>query len=463
MQAQAGQIAFGPFNLDAETPRLLRDRVVLDLRPQALHALRTLLYKSGHCVNYDEMIREAWHGICVSRHTVAVTVGEVKKALREYGPWISYHPKFGYRIDVPKSEDLIRNGWHCWHRHTREGFEKALSRFEQAARDHSTDFRAFEGISRCYLMLGTFSMRPPLEMYPAFLEAHAHTISLIGLTPELRADRAQALNIFERKFAQAEAELLIAKRENTGAVGILVRLSILYAVCGRFNEALDYLSEAYAADSLWPILPSVEMMIHSCRGDFDRAVDCGRKALDLHPYLPMGRSHYAQALEYAGRLEEALVEYRRACVMSPDLPRLRAEEARCLAIAGCKTEAAAILNELEQLRAAEYVDAYFMALLQDALGRRDEAMRELQRALDENSCQLFMMDMDPRMRSLSGAAGFSRLRNKAFREADAIPFAAGLHVEQASAYVGSDTRPRSRLFGHATSVASLNIAPQKRD
>lgn len=428
MQAQVGQIVFGPFYLDTEAPRLLRDRVELELRPQALHALRTLVQNTGRCVDYEEMIREAWHGISVSRHTVAVTVGEVKKALREYGSWISYHPKFGYRIDVPKTEDLIRNGWHCWHRHTREGFEKALSRFEQAARDHSTDFRAFEGISRCYLMLGTFSMQPPKEMYAAFQEAHAHTVSLIGLTPELRADRAQGLKVFERKFAQAENELLLARRENPGAVGVHIRLAILYAVCRRFDEALDFLNEAYAADSLWPILPCAEVLIHCYRADFDRAVACGKKALDLHPYLPTGRSQYAQALEFAGRLDEALVEYHRACMMSPDLPRLRAEEGRCLAIAGQKAEAEAILSELEQLRRTEYVDAYFMALLQDALGRRDEAIRELERAIQENSCQLFMMDVDPRLQSLSSAAGFSRLRNKAFRDVALAPCAPGLHA-----------------------------------
>lgn len=428
MQAQAGQIVFGPFYLNTEAPRLLRDRVELELRPQALHALRTLVQNSGRCVDYEEMIREAWHGISVSRHTVAVTVGEVKKALREYGSWISYHPKFGYRIDVPKTEDLIRNGWHCWQRHTREGFEKALSRFEQAAHDHSTDFRAFEGISRCYLMLGTFSMRPPLEMYPQFLEAHAHTVSLIGLTPELRADRAHGLKVFERKFAQAESELLLAKRENSGAVGVHIRLSMLYAISRRFDDAVDYLNEAYAADSLWPILPCAEILILCYRRDFDRAVACGKKALDLHPYLPLGRSHYAQALEFAGRLDEALVEYRHACIMSPDLPRLRAEEGRCLAIAGHKTEAAAILSELERLRETEYVDAYYMALLQEALGRRDEAMRELERAVDENSCQLFMMDVDPRMDSLSRAAGYSRLHNRAFRDIDTPAYGPGLHA-----------------------------------
>jgi DNA-binding winged helix-turn-helix (wHTH) protein len=427
MQAQVGQISFGPFHLDIEAPRLLRDKVELELRPQALHALRTLVQTSGRCVDYEEMIREAWHGVSVSRHTVAVTVGEVKKALREYGSWISYHPKFGYRLDIPKSEDLIRNGWHCWQRHTREGFEKALCRFEEAARDHTTDFRAFYGICRSYLMLGTFSMRPPLDMYPAFLEAHAHTVSLIGITPELRADLAQGLQIFERKFAQAESELLLARREEPGAVGIHIRLAVNCAATKRFDEAFACLNEAYAADSLWPILPCAEIMFRCWRGDYDAAVKCGQKALDLHPFLPMGRSHYAHALELAGRIEEAIVEYRRASIMSPDMPRLRGEEARCLALAGYKAEATTILGELEELRHTDYVDAYFLALLHDALGHRDEALRELETAVQENSCMLFTLDVDSRIESLSRAPGFSRLRDKVFEDAGLLspPAASG--------------------------------------
>jgi DNA-binding winged helix-turn-helix (wHTH) protein/Flp pilus assembly protein TadD len=444
MQAQVGQTSFGPFYLDTEAPRLLRDKGDVELRPQALHALRVLVQNSGRCVDYEEMIREAWHGISVSRHTVAVTVGEVKKALHEYGSWISYHPRFGYRLDVPKSEDLIRNGWHCWQRHTLEGFEKGLAWFEEAARDHSTDFRAFEGISRCYLMLGTFSMRPPLQMYPAFLEAHAHAVSLIGLTPELRADRAQGLNMFERKFALAESELLQARRENPGEVRVHIRLAVLYAVMKRFDEALHCLSDAYHADALWPILPCAEIMIRCFRGEFDRAVVCGKKSLDLHPYLPMGRSHYAQALEFAGRLEEALVEYRRAWIMSPDMPRLRAEEGRCLALTGHKAEASAILGELQLLRENVYVDAYFVALLQDALGEQEEAMRELERAVEENSCNLFLIDVDPRMYSLRGAPGYTRLRNKVYRDVDAGVRVPTLHITpQENVIISPSTRKDS--------------------
>jgi tetratricopeptide (TPR) repeat protein len=420
MRAPVGQIAFGPFCLDSEAPRLLRGGVELELRPQALHALRILIQSSGRCVDYEEMICQAWHGISVSRHTVAVTVGEVKKALKEYGAWISYHAKLGYRLDVPQSDELIRNGWHCWQRHTREGFEKALSSFQQAARASSTDFRAFEGISRCYLMLGTFAMRQPREMYAAFLEAHARAVELSGLTPELRSDRAQGLHVFELRFPEAEADLLEALRENPRTPGAHIRLAVLYATMRRYNESLEALTHAYAIDPLWPILPAAEIMIRCCRGEYDIAVACGKKALDLHPYFALGRSHYAQALELSGRFEEALVQYRLACVMSPDLARLRAEEAHCLAGYGRKAEAAVILGELEELRRTEYVDGYYMAILFDALGRREAAFAELERAGAENSPHLFMMDVDRRIDGLRSHRRFARLRNRLYRSLPVI-------------------------------------------
>jgi adenylate cyclase len=264
-------------------------------------------------------------------------------------------------------------------------------------------------------MLGTFAMRRPREMYAAFLEAHNRAVELTGLTPELRGDRAQGLHVFELRFDEAEAELLQARTENPRTAGVYIRLAVLYATMKRFDEALDVLNQAYAVDGLWPILPTAEVLVRCCNGEYDEAVECGRKALDLHPYFALGRSHYAQALEFSGRLEEALVQYRLACIMTPDLLKLRAEEARCLARHGRAKEAALILDELEELRRTEYVDGYPMAFAYEALGRTDKAFEELETAGEENSPHLFMLDVDPRMDGLRATARFARVRNKFFR------------------------------------------------
>ena len=65
--------------------RLLRHGRVVRLRPQAIRALEILAARAGRCVEYDELMAEAWPGVAVSRHTVDVTVAEVRRALAPGG------------------------------------------------------------------------------------------------------------------------------------------------------------------------------------------------------------------------------------------------------------------------------------------------------------------------------------------------------------------------------------------
>ena len=415
------QITFGPFRLDTTTTTLLRDGQELELRPQAFHALRALIHNRGRYVGYAQMINQAWDGNLVSKHTVAVTIGEVKKILGEFGPWISYRPKLGYRLEVPHSDDLVKQGWHFWSRRTREGFEKALDCFQQGALENPSDFRAFEGLSLCYLMLGTYGMRMPREMYSGFLQAHKRAVELCGLTPERRADRAHGLHIFEHRFEEAEVELLQAQRESPESPEVYVRLTMLYVTQNRLDEALNISLTARLTHSLWPTVPANEILIRVCRREYEAAVACGKKALDLHPYLYLARLFYGEALEYAGNTTEALEQYRLATIMSPDLGWLRSFEAKCLAKHGRRKDAQKILGELNQIRKTQYVDAYYMAVLLDALGDRDQAFQELERAYHEKSVTLFMLDVDPKLDDLRRDVRFAVLREKVFGDKNAGP------------------------------------------
>ncbi len=320
--------AFGPISLETDSLRLSREGADLKLRPQAFLALEALLHRRGEYVNYEELIREAWGGNIVSRHTVATTVAEVRKALSDYGSWLSYRPKLGYRLEVPRDDDLIRTAWHQWNRRTREGFEKALACFRRAATQDASDPRAFEGISRCWLTLGFFGMCQPRIAYEEFLEALTHVVAFRGLTTELRRDRGEALHIFERKLAEAESQLLGAHQEKA-TPGVCVHLALFYTARGNFAQAAPFLEEARATDRLFTTLPATETFFWLCQGKFSAAVASGKEGIDLHPYQPLGRSYYAQALEYAGNVDEALLQYHLASTMSPDIFWLRALEARC--------------------------------------------------------------------------------------------------------------------------------------
>jgi tetratricopeptide (TPR) repeat protein len=376
--------------------------------------LRTLIQNRGQYVDYEHMIAEAWEGTVVSRHTVDVTVGEVRRAFQEFGSWIIHRPKVGYRLDVPKSDELVRRGWHFWNRRTREGFEKALASFEAAAIEDGTDFRVYEGLAACHLMLGTYCLRPPREVQGLFQQALDQAVALVGMTPDLRVHYAHGLHVFARDFVQAEAEFLRVEQEKPTVTKMYGFLAMLYTSAGRFDDALRVLAKGYKIDPLFPVLPAVEVSVHFFARNYEAAIACGRKSLELHPYILVGRCFYAQALEYSGRVDEALVEYRTACTMLPGLIWLRILEGTCLARTSRMAEASAILREVELARRTDYIDAYYLTLLYDALGMRHRALAELERAVEENSISLCLLGVDPKMDSLREDPRFERVQRTIF-------------------------------------------------
>jgi tetratricopeptide (TPR) repeat protein/DNA-binding winged helix-turn-helix (wHTH) protein len=405
--------------LDLSTDTLRRDGLEIPLRPQANRALRALVSHSGLPLSHEQMLRHAWDGMQVSKHTVTVTVGEVKRALGEFGSWITCHAKLGYCLEIPGSEEMLRVGWHHLSRGTREGLEKSVRCFESAA-SAGAEGRALEGLSRAYLTLGTYGMMAPSAAYPKFLEAHERLVSLRGYTPELRVDRGLGLHVFERRFVDAEAQLMQAVKEQPRLATAYVHLSVLYISWRRPEEAVEMLKAARAADALGPSLALAEILVRFCGRDFEAAAEYGKKVLELHPHYPSAVAFYAAALEALGRFDEALEQYHLVCLLAPDIAWYRVLEATCFAKTGKLKQARAVLAYLERLRGTDYVDGYHMSLLMHALGQPDEAFVELERAYKDGCPTLSLIDVDPKIDPLRSDPRFVSLRNKFFDQGNAV-------------------------------------------
>ncbi len=409
------EVAFGPFTVDLSSNRLVRDGKEVKLRRQAFRALRVLAVHAGRYVEYDQLLSEAWDGTVVARHTIDVTIGEVRRTLGDYGSWIRHRSKGGYCLDVPKSDELIRLGWHFWTLRTREGFERALECFQQAGEEVPRDHRAFEGQCSCYLLLASMGMQPGRDMYRGFLEAHQRAVALVGLTPELRCDRAHGLHMYERRLDEAEAELEQVIREKPSLAAAYVRLAMVQVTRGRLDAALDAVSRAYAADPLWPLVVVTEVTIRFWRREYETASALGAKAVELHPYFILGRAFYAQALEFSGRLEDALAQYRHAALISPGMLWLQALEGVCLVKLARQDEAREVLARLDQVRQSTYIAPYAMALLRHALGEVDEAFAELERAIDDEVGGLYSLCVDPKADVFRSDPRFAVLLRKFYR------------------------------------------------
>lgn len=405
-------ITFGPFTIDVASNRLLRDGSEVRMRPQAFLALRALAAHGGRLVDGDQLIREAWGGTSVSRHTVHVTLGEVRRCLADCGSWIVHQRKGGYCLRIPESDTLIRHGWHFLNLRSRDGFDRALECFEEAADQAPRDSRAFEGQANCYLMMASFGTRAGRDTLPAFLKAYERALALVGPTPAMRCNYAHAIHMYQRRLPEALAEFDDVIAAHPSLAIAHVRRTLLLVTMGDLEGALASSRRAMEADPLQPLSAILGVNVRLWRREFEAAACRGAEAVQLHPYFLLARAYYGAALEFSGQVEAALEQYQIGSVITRGLPWVRASEGSCLVKLGRADEARAILDELLRRRRTEYIDAYALARLRHALGDVDGAFTELERAIDESVGSLYAIRFDPLLDCFRTDSRFAPLQER---------------------------------------------------
>lgn len=406
-----GPVTLGPFTVDLETARIFRDGVDLPLRPQVFRVLRFLLQNPGRLIGYEEMLREAWAGARVSRHTVAVTVNELRSILGEYGSWVSIRPGYGYCLEVPETDHLMRLGQHFHGLQTRAGLYNAVRCFERVTSLEGAGGRAWEALAGAYLQIGFLAARPPRELQKPVLHAHERASAIHGWTPRLKLQRGLSHFLFDHSFAEAAEELARLVEAVPEFLEARVCLAMADFARGRAEEALEELAAAERADPLFPGVGYLKPRILLCMGEIDAAESCAKQAVALYPNTPVTRINYADVLD-ARNDEGAAAQYRVAGAIEPELAWIRAAEARCLARLGQPEKATDMLADLEKNRSTHHVDAYHMAVLLDALGRRDAAFEELERAYEERSPMMAWLHCDAKSDSIRGDPRFAEVRSR---------------------------------------------------
>lgn len=128
-------------------------------------------------------------------------------------------------------------------------------------------------------------------------------------------------------------------------------------------------------------------------------LDVLRDVLDVDPGLAVGHLWTALLLTEVGRQDEAVEAALQSIQLSETSGSLGVG-AFVLARAGRREEAEKILTRLSTEPPYDYVSPLQMALITDALGRREEAARHLADAGRENAWALLWADVDPRLRRL---------------------------------------------------------------
>jgi TolB-like protein/Flp pilus assembly protein TadD len=304
---------------------------------------------------------------------------------------------------------FFRNKW------TEEGLDKSIQYLSEAIELEPAYAQGYAGLSLSYCALGIFGIRPAREVYPKARAAAMRALDLNETVAEAHISLADVKKGYDWDWPGAEAEYKRALNLNPSyAIGHMWYADYLSKM-GRHPDAI---AEATRARELDPI--SVDsnaflgFILYRARR-YDEALKACQKGVELDPYHPEGHWFVALAHEQRRELAEAIAELQKAVSFSGGGAPYLALLGRAYALAGERTKASSILDELRTLSDKKYVSPLDFAVVYTGLGDRNSAFHWLEKACQERTMRIQELPQpifdslrsDPRYHDLMRRIGLS--------------------------------------------------------
>jgi len=289
------------------------------------------------------------------------------------------------------------------------GFETAKGYFEESIRKDPGFAPAYVRLADTYVVLGQSRRLTPDRSYGLARDALRKALELDGSVGEAHTTLAVLLWLHEWDWAAA-------KREFDQSVALAPNYAFAHSYRANFlawgGQATEAAAEIARARELDPgqSFAACESSDFFQLGDWARLVEVSRRAVVSDPNDWLERHFLGIGLEGLGKPAEAIAEYRKAAEMSNGDQDPVAGLAHALAVVGRRTEAEAILRDLQQHSEIVYVSPYMIAAIQAGLGHKDEALESLELAFRERTWDIaWEIRADPRIDSLRSDPRFQSL------------------------------------------------------
>ena len=285
---------------------------------------------------------------------------------------------------------------------TLEGLESSRRLFEEAIRLDPNYALAHDGLAQCWYNQGFLGFVAPKEAMPKAKASVRRTIELDESIAEAHATLGVVLALYDWDWPGAERELLRSIELN-GSSPVSRDLYAFYFLrpVGRIGEAIAEVQNALSLDPL-SILFRVHLgFLYSLQGEYNHSIAQFHKVLEMNPQYYLAHAMMGPVYSYVGNFDEALACYSRARVADADSKFVDSLEAMTLALAGRRSEATAMLDTISRRALGHYISPVSIAYICTALGDKDRAFENLDRAI---------FDRDPNVVGLKSNPIFENLR-----------------------------------------------------
>jgi len=297
--------------------------------------------------------------------------------------------------------DLYLKGRFELYKMTREGLDASKQLFGEAIRLDPNYALAHDGLAYSWYLEGFLGFVAPKDAMPRAKAAVRRAIELDETVAEAHATLGVILALYDWDWAGAEREL-IRSIELNGASPVCRDGYAFYYLrpVGRIEEALSETQQALSLDPLSIIFRVHLAFLFYLQKKYEHSIAQFRKVLEMSPQYYLAHAMMGNVYTLAGDFDDALICYARAREADANSKFVDSLEAMTLAMAGRRTEAVALLDNITRRAANDYISPVSIAYVCTALGDKDRAFENLDRAIHDRDPNLLGLKSNPIFESL---------------------------------------------------------------
>ncbi|MGI8897951.1 MAG: winged helix-turn-helix domain-containing tetratricopeptide repeat protein [Pyrinomonadaceae bacterium] len=335
----------------------------------------------------------------VARALTLKLIGEEKQRLTKH-----------YTEDIQAYQAYLK-GRYFWNKRTEEGYKRAIEYFEQALERDPRYAQAYAGLADSYALLGSMgnAVLPRSEAMPRARVAAEKALLIDETLAEAHASLAFVRMHYEWDWPGAEREFKRAIELNPSYATAHHWYAYYLVARGRTDESLAEIKRAQEIDPLSLIINTDVGEMYFFARQYDRAIEQCKKTLELDPEFNLAVRHLGWTYLQKGMHKEAIAELERSVSLSEGRRDSTALLGYAYAVAGKREEAKKVLAELKEIAKRSYVAPFELSLVYTGLNEKDQAFAWLEKAYDERSGSLILLNVDPASDGLRSDPRFADL------------------------------------------------------
>jgi serine/threonine protein kinase/Tfp pilus assembly protein PilF len=312
--------------------------------------------------------------------------------------------------DNNEAYQLYLRGRYSFAKRTKDEMLRAIEYFRQAIKLDPKFALAYARISETYGSMPAYPYLSPKEAFPQAKAAAQQALEIDPTLAEAHTFLAYSLVIYDWNWVEGERSFKRAIDLDPNNSAAHFRYGQVYlAPLGRVDEAVAEIKRGLELEPLDVNMGATLAWIDFVAGQNDKALEQAKKTYDLEPNHPIGRWMLSQAYILKGMYGEAISLDEQWLQTDPTNQFALRDAGIAYAKAGRRDKAEEMITRFQEIAKTQYVPTCRIASIYGALGDKDKAFEELQKAFEARDWELYRSNVDPYFSSLRDDPRFKEM------------------------------------------------------